>query len=46
MSGMRDKLIHGYFGVDYESIWMLITERLFIHKESIEKIINEQSYSE
>lgn len=21
MAGMRDKLIHGYFGVDYEIVW-------------------------
>jgi uncharacterized protein with HEPN domain len=21
MAGMRDRLIHGYFGVDYEIVW-------------------------
>lgn len=22
MAGMRDRLIHGYFGVDYDIVWM------------------------
>ena len=28
MSGMRDKLIHGYFGVDPEIVWETIQKRL------------------
>ena len=28
MDGMRDKLIHFYFGVDYHLFWKTITERL------------------
>jgi len=28
MAGMRDKLIHFYFGVDYKLVWMTIKERL------------------
>ena len=43
MAGMRDKLIHGYFGVDYESVWSLITERISDIKQPIEKMIREQS---
>ena len=27
MAGMRDRLIHGYFGVDYEIVWELATEK-------------------
>jgi len=26
IEGMRDKLIHEYFGVDYEVVWKTITE--------------------
>lgn len=28
MAGMRDKLIHGYFGVQLEVVWKTIKERL------------------
>jgi uncharacterized protein with HEPN domain len=43
MAGMRDKLIHGYFGVDYESIWSLITERISMIEEPIQRMISEFS---
>ncbi len=26
MAGMRDKLIHGYFGVDLDAVWDTVTE--------------------
>ena len=28
LSGMRDKLIHGYFGVNNELVWEVITKEL------------------
>lgn len=28
MAGMRDRLIHFYFGVDYKLVWTTIKERL------------------
>jgi uncharacterized protein with HEPN domain len=28
MAGMRDKLIHGYFGVQLNVVWKTIIERL------------------
>lgn len=28
MAGMRDRLIHGYFGVDYKLVWQAIKEDL------------------
>lgn len=28
MAGMRDKLIHSYFGVDYETLWETIKKRI------------------
>ncbi|HDQ03274.1 MAG TPA: DUF86 domain-containing protein, partial [Deltaproteobacteria bacterium] len=43
MAGMRDKLIHGYFGVDYESVWAVATERIPELKKPLQKMIKEQS---
>ena len=36
--GMRDKLIHDYFGLDYEMIWKVIKEDLLPIKERLLKI--------
>ncbi len=43
MAGMRDKLIHFYFGVNYNLIWKTIKNSLPNIKPVIQKIINEQS---
>ena len=39
MAGMRDKLIHFYFGIDYHLVWKAITERLPQVKQEIQKIL-------
>ena len=28
MTGMRDRLIHGYFGVDYELVWDVVQNKI------------------
>ena len=28
MAGMRDRLIHGYFGVDYELVWDVVVNKV------------------
>ncbi len=41
MAGMRDKLIHEYFGVDLEVLWQTIKQDLPSVKPLIEKVIKE-----
>ena len=38
MAGMRDRLIHFYFGVDYKLVWTTIKERLPQVKPEIQSI--------
>lgn len=40
MARMRDKLIHGYFGVDPEIVWKVVKERLPEVKANLQKIID------
>lgn len=39
MAGMRDRLIHVYFGVDYQMVWQTIKERIPKVKPQIQKIL-------
>ncbi|MDI6810796.1 MAG: DUF86 domain-containing protein [archaeon] len=41
MTGMRDKLIHEYHGVDLEIVWTVIKEELPPLKPLIEKVLKE-----
>lgn len=41
MAGMRDKLIHFYFGVDYHLVWRAIHARLPRVKQEIQKILQD-----
>jgi len=38
---MRDKLIHGYFGIDLEAVWDTIQEDLFPLKKAVESLREE-----
>ncbi len=40
MAGMRDRLIHFYFGVDYRLVWRTVQERLPQVKREIQAILN------
>lgn len=35
MARMRDRLIHGYFGVDYDIVWDVLTNKIPIFCEEI-----------
>jgi uncharacterized protein with HEPN domain len=39
MAGMRDKLIHEYFGIDVEILWKTVKEDIPPLKEPIQKIL-------
>ena len=40
MARTRDKLIHDYFGVDYDIVWSIITTKLPVLQEFLRGIIN------
>lgn len=37
---MRDRLIHGYFGVDYQLVWDVVQEKLPELRRNIQRIVN------
>jgi uncharacterized protein with HEPN domain len=41
MAGMRDRLIHSYFGVDHKLVWETIKERIPKVKPLIEEVAEE-----
>ena len=41
MAGMRDRLIHGYFGVNPEIVWITVVKDLPPLKEALRKILRE-----
>jgi uncharacterized protein with HEPN domain len=40
ISGMRDKIIHHYFVVDYEEVWLTVKTDIPDLKERIIRILN------
>jgi uncharacterized protein with HEPN domain len=42
MAGMRDKLIHAYFGIDTETLWEAAKNNIPTLKAPIEKILKEK----
>jgi uncharacterized protein with HEPN domain len=43
MAGMRDRLIHGYFGVDYEIVWEVATQKAPELIDMIDRIIKSEN---
>jgi uncharacterized protein with HEPN domain len=41
IAGMRDKIIHYYFGVDLETIWKVVNGEIPLLKKQIFKILKE-----
>ena len=40
IAGMRDRLIHGYFGIDYQIVWDVIKNEIPPLKPRIEELIH------
>ena len=38
IAGMRDKLIHAYFGVDLEVVWQTVSEELPAFRETVQSL--------
>ena len=43
MAGMRDKLIHDYFGIDVEVVWNTATENILKLEKEINQLVSESS---
>lgn len=41
ITGMRDKLIHYYFGVDWDIVWDVVKNKLPTFKRQIEALLRE-----
>ena len=39
IAGMRDKLIHGYFGVDYDLVWDIVINKIPVLCKDISQIL-------
>jgi uncharacterized protein with HEPN domain len=43
MAGMRDRLIHGYFGVDHDLVWEVATQKVPELRREVSRILQNSS---
>ena len=41
VAGMRDRLIHGYFGVDYDIVWDVVTNKIPQLARDVQEILTQ-----
>jgi uncharacterized protein with HEPN domain len=46
LAGMRDRLIHGYFGVDYDIVWDVVVNKIPQLRQGVEAILRNERKSE
>jgi uncharacterized protein with HEPN domain len=39
---MRDRLVHDYFGVDYDIVWDVVTNKVPVLRGQIEEILRKE----
>jgi uncharacterized protein with HEPN domain len=39
IAGMRDRLIHGYFGVDYDLVWDVVQSRIPVLRQQVASLL-------
>jgi uncharacterized protein with HEPN domain len=42
IAGMRDRLIHGYFGVDYDIVWDVVINKIPQLQQSVKEILRSE----
>jgi uncharacterized protein with HEPN domain len=45
MAGMRDRLIHGYFGVDYDIVWDVAVNKTSVLGQKLRTVVKAESAS-
>jgi len=43
IAGMRDRLIHAYFGVDYEIVWDAVNNKVPVLAQHIKQMLKDES---